>query len=742
MDTNFKVLMTLMRLDIGGAETHVLELSKALKRRGVDVYVASKGGSYEAELKEHGIPHFYVPLHNKRIRNILASYRMIQKIISEHNIGLVHAHGRIPAFVCGLLKKRLKFRFVTTAHLNFKTNFLYNILSDWGEKSLAVSPDIKDYLIQNYKMRPEDILVTVNGIDTDKFSPAIDCSEIISEFGLDMNTLKIVSTSRMDRDRSLAARLLIECAPRLYAHTPQLEIIIVGGGNDLENIRREAETVNQSIGKKCITITGSRVDINKFLTLADIYVNVSRGIMEAMSAARACIVAGNQGYIGIFGEDKLAICRDTNFCCRECAETTSERLYGDIVSLIEMGKGRRAALGSYGREVIKSYYSLDRMADDALELYESLGCRRRPNDILILGYYGFRNNGDEAVLKSIVDSLLAKEPGLRICALSMHPKLTAAMHGIRAINRYNLPHICYELSRTKLLLTGGGSLIQDVTSTRSLIYYLFIIRLAIKFGAQNMLFANGIGPLRLTRNRASAGRLLNHIEMITVRDERSAEVLCEIGVNAPPVEITSDIAFSLKHSDRSAGRARLKSLGIDGEYFCVAIRGWKHLNLGFEKQIAEFSDYIYRVHGLSPVFITMQPVNDEEISRRTISLMETDGCFFGAGNNLDEILGVISGARLALCMRLHTVVYAASLGTPVLGLVYDPKVKSMMDSLDQGYYMDVDNIDLGRLKAFADEMIPAHDNISTQIMQISKAEGKRALRSTELAIELLNKRDF
>ncbi|MCL2699813.1 MAG: polysaccharide pyruvyl transferase CsaB, partial [Defluviitaleaceae bacterium] len=722
-------------------ETHVLELCKALKRRGVQVYVASNGGAYERELEEHGIIHFRVPLHNKRVKNMLTSYRRLGKIIKENNIRLVHAHGRIPAFICGLLKKRLRFQFVTTAHLNFKTNFPYNILSDWGEKSLAVSPDIKAYLIENYKMDPADILITVNGIDTDKFSPDTDYSDIISEFGLDAGALRIVSTSRIDRDRSLVAHELIKCAPRLFEHTPRLEIIIVGGGNDLANIRREAEAVNERTGRRLITVTGSRTDINKFLAASDIFVNVSRGVMEAMAASRASIVAGNQGYIGIFDQDKLDICRETNFCCRGCAGTTSELLYRDITALIEAGAEKRAALGAYGRGIIMSEYSLDRMGADALELYGQLKTLARPNDILILGYYGFRNNGDEAVLKAIIESLLARKPGLKICALSMRPKLTAATHGIPAINRYNLPLICRELSRTKLLLTGGGSLIQDVTSTRSLLYYLFIIWLAVRRGAKNMLFANGIGPLRLAQNRARAGRLLNKVDLITVRDARSAEELREIGVTAPPIELTADIAFSLTHSDESA-EAKLRELGVSNEYFCVAIRSWKHLDPGFEAQIAEFSDHVSRTQGLPPVFIAMQPVIDEDISRRVIALMETDGCFFGAGYDLDEILGVISGAKFALCMRLHTVIYAAGAGTPVIGLVYDPKVKAMMDYLGQSFYMDADDLNPDRLKAFADEIIRDHDNISAHIKSVSDATGERALRSTELALDLLDRKDF
>jgi N-acetylglucosaminyldiphosphoundecaprenol N-acetyl-beta-D-mannosaminyltransferase len=224
-------------------------------------------------------------------------------------------------------------------------------------------------------------------------------------------------------------------------------------------------------------------------------------------------------------------------------------------------------------------------------------------------------------------------------------------------------------------------------------------------------------------------------------------VLREIGVESPPVELTADIAFSLSHKDNSAVIARLKLHGVEDGYFCVAIRSWKQLKPGFEKQIAQFSDYVSREHGLSPVFIAMQPVIDEDISRRIIALMETQGCFFGAGNDLDEILGVISGARFALCMRLHTVVYAACAGTPVIGLVYDPKVKSMMDFLEQRFYLDVgcldsDRLALDRLKSFADEIIPARDEISDKIKKISGEAGEKALRSTELALELLNRRDF
>ena len=94
-----KVLMVTMGLDIGGAETHIVELSKELKKQGVDVSVASNGGVYVAELAENGIEHYEVPLHKRSASLMLKSYLRLKKIIKEMKPDIVHAHARIPSFV-------------------------------------------------------------------------------------------------------------------------------------------------------------------------------------------------------------------------------------------------------------------------------------------------------------------------------------------------------------------------------------------------------------------------------------------------------------------------------------------------------------------------------------------------------------------------------------------------------------------------------------------------------------------
>ena len=167
----YKVLMTLMGLDIGGAETHVVELSKELKKQGYDIIVASNGGVYEQELAEAGIRHYKVPMNQRNVMKMMKSYMLLKKIIRKEKPDIVHSHARIPGFICGMLKKKLKFTFVTSAHWVFYTGMGLKYLTNWGQKVVAVSEDIKQYLMDNYHVRSENIFVTINGIDTDKFSP-------------------------------------------------------------------------------------------------------------------------------------------------------------------------------------------------------------------------------------------------------------------------------------------------------------------------------------------------------------------------------------------------------------------------------------------------------------------------------------------------------------------------------------------------------------------------------------------
>ncbi|MBO5135961.1 MAG: polysaccharide pyruvyl transferase CsaB [Clostridia bacterium] len=749
-----RVLMATMQLGIGGAETHIVELSKALKKRGIEVFVASQGGEYVSELETAGIKHFKLPLNKKTIPAMRKSLKGLKEIIEEYKIDVVHSHARIPGFILANLRKSVNFRLVSTAHWVFKTGFPYNYLTNWGDRSLSVSDDIKKYLMDNYGIDEENIRITINGIDTEKFSKDTDFSDIKNEFDL-KDGKRIVYVSRMDEDRSLAAKRLIECAGDIKKEFPDIEIVIVGGGNDLENVRAMAEKENAKAGENYIKITGGRTDINKFVASGDIFVGVSRAALEAMAAEKPCIIAGNEGYIGIFDEDKLEISRLTNFCCRGCEETTAEKLKEDVINLLK--NEDKEALGRYGKAVVEKYYSIETMADDALKMYVSVikGTKinevapeefadidkytvthTKKKDVLISGYYGYKNSGDDSVLKGIVEGLKRNYPAVNITVLSRAPKETREVYGVEAISRFDFVKIYKAMKNTKLFISGGGSLLQDVTSRKSLAYYVALINMAKKCKTKTMVYANGIGPVNYESSKKKTKEALRGVDIITLRENSSFEELKNLGIEDKNVTVTADPVFLLE--PREDIDEKLKSVGLEGKkFFCISVRNWKKLPDDFADRIGGFANKISERYGLVPVFIPMQISVDGELTKEIMSKVKGQKAVILSSCGPEMLMGILKKAEFVLGMRLHILIYSAKAGTPVIGLDYDPKVRATMEYLGQDYIENVEETNVKRLELFAEKVMEDTAGIRENLMENSDKFKKLAEKNAELAIKLL-----
>ena len=674
-----KIMMVTMGLDIGGAETHIVELSKELKRQGYDILIASNGGIYVPEIEAVGIRHYNVPLNTRRLNSMTRSYFLLRDIIKKEQPDVVHAHARIPAFICGLLKKTMKFPFVTTAHWVFSTKGLLKYLSHWGQRTVAVSNDIRDYLIENYGVRNEHIYVTINGIDTDKFSPAVSGDKVIKELGLDPNSPIIVHVSRLDEDRALAARRLLEIAPELRVRLPGVQIVIAGGGDRFEELNAMAEEANRA--GRFIYMLGPRSDISYVVAAGDIFIGVSRAALEAMSAEKVTILAGNEGYAGVFTPNKLESCRETNFCCRECDMIDNGKYLNDILKCFALTEEQIEGLGRYGREMIFKYYSVARMASDCVKAYNDVYLPE--HRIVLSGYYGFSNSGDEAILSSILDSINRKCQSSEVTVLSRKPELTARTYGCRAVERFNFLGVYKALKRCDVLISGGGSLFQDRTSTRSLLYYAFIVYAAEKMGKRVMIYANGIGPVTKERNRRIVSKVVNRADIITLRDSYSLEELRDMGVWREDIHITADPAFLIKAApmDKINEIFRQKGVPLDKPIIMISIREWDSVQ-GFTKKIAMLCDALKNKYDCNIVFLAMQIPDDVVISRKTMELMENSAYILDEAYTSEELVGIIGKASLSVAMRLHALIFSAKMGVPFVGIVYDPKVKYYLDILN------------------------------------------------------------
>jgi polysaccharide pyruvyl transferase CsaB len=207
---------------------------------------------------------------------------------------------------------------------------------------------------------------------------------------------------------------------------------------------------------------------------------------------------------------------------------------------------------------------------------------------MMSGYYGFNNSGDDAILGAIIEKLRDKKSDIRIIVLSRTPKITSNTHNVASINRLNILSVIRHMKRTRVLIKGGGSLIQDGTSTRSLVYYVMLMFLSKRYGQGLMLYANGIGPVIKEKNRSRAKKALDICDYITLREPDSMEELKRLGVNNPHVSLSSDPVLATEPLDGEPLGEILKREGIDRKngYAVVSLRNWKHKDDNFIKKIS------------------------------------------------------------------------------------------------------------------------------------------------------------
>lgn len=367
------VLMTLMGLGIGGAETHAVVLARDLRELGFNVLMASKGGIYEDAVRNYGIRHFTVPLDNTGISSILHSVRAVRSIINREKVSLIHAHARIPAFVSSLARNPAGARFITTAHALFSTDFRFRYLSRWGEKTIAVSPDIKEHLVRRFGVSEENIILIPNGIDTDTFHPSIKHENIPGELGFGPGDRKIIYVSRLDRAIAPVALELIRACEKLHAEFSDLKLVITGDGERSGEVGAEAGKAIARAGRGFIRMLGARTDVNRIMAAGDLVVGASRVALEAMACARNVVLAGGEGFRGLIREENLLLNEKDNFTGRlSGGKVTALKLEQSIREFFAAPPEKNKQAGLTLRKYIVEKHSSKTVARETAGVYRSV----------------------------------------------------------------------------------------------------------------------------------------------------------------------------------------------------------------------------------------------------------------------------------------------------------------------------------------------------------------------------------
>ncbi|MEW5919802.1 MAG: polysaccharide pyruvyl transferase CsaB [Bacillota bacterium] len=309
--------------------------------------------------------------------------------------------------------------------------------------------------------------------------------------------------------------------------------------------------------------------------------------------------------------------------------------------------------------------------------------------VVLSGYYGFHNTGDEAILEATLALLRRCRPDLELVVLSADPAHTQHCYGVEAVSRTRITAVLQALRHADLLISGGGGLLQDVTSRRSVPYYLGIMELAMRLGTRVAVFAQGIGPLQYALSRRLVKRVLSRVDWLSVRDPASMLLLRELGVTRE-IQLAPDPVFALQPPSRPEIVSCRRKHGLqDGEEEKPLV-GVSLRPLPGEKDGSHFYNltraaclYLEREKGARLIFLPFQQNEDLETGRSIWADLSPGHRIIEESIPPREMLCLIGGLDLLLGMRLHSLIFAAVCGVPFVGLPYDPKVSAFLNLMDE-----------------------------------------------------------
>lgn len=735
-----KVIHLISGGDTGGAKTHVHSLLQNLSR-GMDItLVCFRGGPFAREAAELGI--------ETRVCSggFFSALREVRRMIAEEGFELVHTHGSRANLAGAILRSTCGRPVVSTIHSDYRLDYMgrplaaatYGVLNVLALRRIkyhvGVSDAMRDLLISRRFPR-ETTFAIYNGLDFSREPKRHDRAAFCARVGADVAPGDIVvgAAARLDPVKDLATLVRGFAAAR-EGH-PELKLIIAGEGPE----RPALEALAEELGVRgAVTLAGWLDDMEEFYSALDI--NTLSSLSETFpyaltegAAYRLPTVASAVGGIPRLIEDGK-----TGFLF---APGDWEKL-GARLAQLASDPGLRERLGAAVHERAAREFSVEATCREQRAVYEEILEReaRGRSGVVICGAYGMGNSGDEAILDAIVAEMRAIDPLMPLTVMTRDPAGASARLGLTAVHTFNFPRFLAVMRRRALYINGGGSLIQDVTSRRSLWYYLFTLRAAKRLGCKVMMYGCGIGPVKRPGGVERTRRVLNScVDAITLREPDSIEELARFGVTKPEIILASDPALTLPSAPAEEVDTALEAAGAapGGKYICFALRLWP----GFGEKAGVFAAaarHAHEAYGLTPVFLPINHLDDGQAAALVAEkLGDTPHVLLPGPMSSALVIGLMSRMQVVVSMRLHGLIFAAGQGVPLIGVSYDPKVTAFLRCVDAGC-VPLEGLEEGELCRLIDGAAARSGDAAALEENVRKL---RAIehRSMETAARLLGK---
>ena len=706
-----KVIHLISGGDSGGAKTHVHMLLQNLCRTpGVEItMVCFMEGPFSEEARALGIPTVIFPG-----RNILRTYSALKKLIREGGYDIIHCHGARGNMMGALLRRATGLPVVTTVHSDYRLDYMGRPLSraTYGtintlalrrlDYRIGVSDAMVDLLISR-GFDPDRLFPIYNGIDFTPRTPSMSRGEYLASVGAHWPDDCVIAgiAARLNPVKDIPT--LVRGFARAHERCPRLRLLIAGDGEQMNELKNLAASLGV---KEEVCFAGWVSDVDSFYHALDI--NTLTSLSETFpysltEGARAGLptVASRVGGV------PYLIDHGVNGFLFEAQDY--ETLARHLAVLAEDAT-LRAHMGARLYQKGKNEYSLESTLQRQLDIYgvilrRAARPKTRRSGALVCGAYGRGNAGDDAILEAIVTELRQIDPDLPVWVLSRKPSETRLTYRVNSIYTFGFPKFLWRMSRTRLYINGGGSLMQDVTSHRSLWFYLFTISAAKILGNKVQMYGCGIGPIHDQSNRARAARVLQkRVDAITLRDTHSKEELADMGVTNPEIILSADPTVILPAAGPEVIDGVLENEGLDpdGRYIGFTLRPWP----GFEDKAHIFgqaADYVWEKYGLTPLFLPIERRLDVAAAEKAAAhIQKAPYHILKNTGSSDHTIGLFARMQAVVSMRLHALVFSAGQGVPLVGVVYDPKISSFLSYIGQDLYTELENLTLEGLCAHID----------------------------------------
>jgi polysaccharide pyruvyl transferase CsaB len=382
--------------------------------------------------------------------------------------------------------------------------------------------------------------------------------------------------------------------------------------------------------------------------------------------------------------------------------------------------------------------------------------------ILVTGYYGLGNIGDEAILSGMITSLKKYIENPNISVVTNSPEETRALHSItpvqqsfkkgiprfihKAIFDRELVNVKREIEKCDIFILGGGSLLQDLR-VHYLPILLSLVKLAQRCGKKTVIYGIGAGPIDTYFGQRICRAVLNEADLVTVRDSMSKDVLEKCGVRN--VIRTADPAFGINIPTQDIIDNYLNSMRLSNgeQYIATTAYNWLHDSDLFRNPTKGMHDLQTRRERLANSFeVIVNKYNQEILFVPTVKIDE-DGYTVikelmpssGKARVLDydahfnAIFAALSCSNVLIGMRLHSLILATLMGVPVVPISYCGKVKSYLDLIGmEDLYLDVE--DLGK-EVFTAQLLENFDMVWEKRSHYINHQQLAAIRLRQKAYE-------